>query len=89
MDTNLQNVCAGRTTLGDEDADVEITSVGTTLLADLDLILNPNGSGAQLGVNVTRCPAGTTGDAHQKGRPALHPPAADHVRCCRNMDNPC
>ena len=60
MDTNLQNVGAGRTTLGDEDADVEITSAGTTLLADLDLILNPNGSGAQLGVNVTRCPAGTT-----------------------------
>jgi hypothetical protein len=60
MDTNLQNVGAGRTTLGDEDSDVEITSAGTTLLADLDLILNPNGSGAQLGVNVTRCPAGTT-----------------------------
>src|SRR6266705_3957007 len=60
MDTNLNNVGAGRTTLGDEDADVEITAAGTTLLADLDLILNPNGRGAQLGVNVTRCPAGTT-----------------------------
>jgi hypothetical protein len=60
MDTDLNNVGAGRTTLGDEDADVEITPAGTTLLADLDLILNPNGSGAQLGVNVTRCPAGTT-----------------------------
>ncbi len=61
MDTDLNNVGVGRRTLGDEDADVEITSAGTTLLADLDLILNPNGGGAQLGVNVTRCPAGTTG----------------------------
>ncbi len=60
MDTDLNNVGAGRTTLGDEDADVEITSAGTTLLTDLDLILNRNGSGFQLGVNVTRCPAGTT-----------------------------
>ena len=59
MDANLNNVGAGRTTLGDEDADVEITSAGTTLLTDLDLILNRNGGG-QLGVNVTRCPAGTT-----------------------------
>jgi hypothetical protein len=63
MDTDLNNVGAGRTTLGDEDADVEITSTGTTLLADLDLILNRNGSGFQLGVNVTRCPAGTTAPA--------------------------
>jgi hypothetical protein len=60
MDTDLNNVGAGRTTLGDEDADVEITSAGTLLLADLDLILPPAGNGAQLGVNVTRCPAGTT-----------------------------
>jgi hypothetical protein len=60
MDTNLNNVGVGRTTLGDEDADVEITSAGTTLLTDLDLILNPNGGGQQLGVNVTRCPAGTS-----------------------------
>jgi BNR repeat protein len=63
MDTDLNNVGAGRTTLGDEDADVEITSTGTTLLADLDLILNRNGSGFQLGVNVTRCPAGTAAPA--------------------------
>jgi hypothetical protein len=63
MDTDLNNVGAGRTTLGDEDADVEITSTGTTLLADLDLVLNRNGSGFQLGVNVTRCPAGTTAPA--------------------------
>jgi len=60
MDTDLNNVGAGRTTLGDEDADVEISSTGTTLLTDLDLILNSQGSGFQLGVNVTRCPAGTT-----------------------------
>jgi len=40
MDTDLNNVGAGRTTLGDEDADVEISSTGTTLLTDLDLILN-------------------------------------------------
>src|SRR5262250_3536221 len=59
MDTGLNNVGAGRTTLGDEDADVEITSAGTTLLADLDVILNPTGTAAQFGVNVTRCPAGT------------------------------
>jgi hypothetical protein len=61
MDTNLNNVGAGRTTLGDEDADVKFTSAGTTLLADLDLIVNSNFKGPQLGVNVTRCPAGSTG----------------------------
>ena len=44
---------------GDEDADVEITSAGTLLLADLDLILNKQFTSAQLGVNITRCPAGT------------------------------
>jgi hypothetical protein len=60
MDTDLNNVGAGRTTLGDEDADVEITSVGTTLLADLNVSFNRNVKGIQLGVNVTRCPAGTT-----------------------------
>ena len=59
MDTDLNNVGVGRTTLGDGDADVEITSAGTTLLADLNLIFNRNGGGFQLGVNVTRCPAGT------------------------------
>ena len=41
MDTDLNNKGAGRLTLGDEDADVEITASGTTLLADLDLIVNP------------------------------------------------
>jgi hypothetical protein len=59
MDTSLNNVGAGRSTLGDEDADVEITSAGTLLLADLDLIVNRHGS-SQLGVNVTRCPAAAT-----------------------------
>jgi len=61
MDTDLQNVGAARTTLGDEDADVEITAAGTLLLADLDLIVNPKFNAFQLGVNVTRCPAGATG----------------------------
>jgi hypothetical protein len=60
MDTDLKNVGAGRTTLGDEDADVEITSAGTLILADLDLILPPGANAYQLGVNVTRCPKGTT-----------------------------
>src|SRR5439155_12031461 len=32
MDTDLKNHGAGRTTLGDEDADVEITAAGTLLL---------------------------------------------------------
>jgi hypothetical protein len=60
MDTDLKNVGAGRTTLGDEDADVKISSAGTTLLADLNVSFNRNIKGIQLGVNVTRCPAGTT-----------------------------
>lgn len=60
MDTDLNNVGAGRNTLGDEDADVEFTSVGTLLLADLDLIVNKNFNSFQLGVNVTRCPRGST-----------------------------
>lgn len=60
MDTDLNNVGAGRTTLGDEDADVKFTSAGTLLLTDLDLIVNRNFKGFQLGVNVTRCPAGAT-----------------------------
>src|SRR5215471_7049056 len=63
MDTNLNNVGAGRTTLGDGDADVEITSAGTTLLADLNVSFNSNVKGIQFGVNVTRCPAGTAAPA--------------------------
>jgi hypothetical protein len=61
VDANLQSVGAGRTRLGSEDTDVKFTSAGTMLLADLDLIINRNGRGPQLGVNVTRCPAGATG----------------------------
>jgi hypothetical protein len=60
MDTNLSAPGKGRLELGDEDADVEVTSAGTTLLADLDLIINGGFNNAQLGVSVTRCPAGTT-----------------------------
>jgi len=63
MDTDLSNVGAGRTTLGDGDADVETTSAGTTLLADLNFSFNRNVQGLQLGVNVTRCPAGTAAPA--------------------------
>jgi hypothetical protein len=61
VDANLQSVGAGRTRLGSEDTDVKFTSAGTMLVADLDLIINRNGKGPQLGVNVTRCPAGATG----------------------------
>jgi len=61
VDANLQNVGAWRTRLGSEDTDVKFTSAGTMLLTDLDLIINRNGRGPQLGVNVTRCPAGATG----------------------------
>jgi len=61
MDASLHNVGAGRTTLGDEDADVKISSAGTLLLADLNVSFNRNVKGIQLGVDVTRCPARTTG----------------------------
>lgn len=57
MDQNLQNHGAGRTTLGDGDADVEFTSTGTILLADLDFYFNA----LQLGVSVTQRPKGATG----------------------------
>ena len=63
MDANLQAQGKGRTTLGDGDADVDITSAGTTLLADLDFVVNPRFSKFQLGVSVTRCPSGATGPA--------------------------
>jgi hypothetical protein len=63
MDTNIAGHGNGRTTLGDGDADVEITSAGTTLLADLDIVVNPIFNNAQLGVSVTRCPKATTGPA--------------------------
>jgi len=61
VDANLQNVGAGRARLGSEDTDVKYTSAGTALLVDLDLIINRNFTGPQLGVNVTRCPAGAAG----------------------------
>jgi hypothetical protein len=44
-----------RLTLGDEDADIEFTSAGTMLLAELNVIPNPNFNQAQFGVDVTRC----------------------------------
>src|SRR5512133_3014374 len=60
MDTNLSLQGKGRLELGDEDADVEITAAHTTLLADLDLIVNGGFNNFQLGVSVTRCPAGSS-----------------------------
>jgi hypothetical protein len=57
MDTLLPIQGAGRINLGDGDADVEVTSAGTILLADLDIIFNRAGSFTALGVSVTRCPA--------------------------------
>ena len=63
MDTLLPIQGKGRINLGDGDADVEVTSAGTTLLADLDIIFNPNFNSAQLGVSVTRCPATATSKA--------------------------
>jgi len=47
-----------RLALGDEDADIEFTSAGTMLLADLNVIINPKFNNAQLGVDVTRCASG-------------------------------
>ena len=40
---------------------MKYTSAGTALLVDLDLIINRNSTGPQLGVSVTRCPAGAAG----------------------------
>ena len=63
MDTSLPIQGSGRVNLGDGDADVEVTSVGTILLADLDIIFNHTGQTAQLGVSVTRCPASAASKA--------------------------
>lgn len=63
MDTSVPIPGNGRINLGDGDADLEITAAGTTLLADLDIIFGPTGKFSQLGVSVTRCPAGATGPA--------------------------
>jgi hypothetical protein len=61
MDTSLPIQGKGRVNLGDGDADVEITSAGTILLADLDIIFTAQDTHAKLGVSVTRCPATATG----------------------------
>jgi hypothetical protein len=50
MDTQLPIQGNGRLNLGDGDADVEVTSAGTILLADLDIIFNAARNHAQLGV---------------------------------------
>jgi hypothetical protein len=60
MDTALPIQGSGRSNLGDEDADVEVTSAGTILLADLTAIFNRAGGFTALGVSVTRCPASAT-----------------------------
>jgi hypothetical protein len=61
MDTLLPIQGKGRVNLGDGDADIEITSAGTTLLNDLDIIFTAGGTHVKLGVSVTRCPASATG----------------------------
>ena len=61
MDTSLPKHGMGRTALGDGDADIAVTSAGTTLLTDLDFFVNPPFTKFQLGVSVTRCPANATG----------------------------
>jgi hypothetical protein len=61
MDTSLPITGKGRVNLGDGDADIEITSAGTTLLNDLDIIFTANFTHVKLGVSVTRCPASATG----------------------------
>jgi hypothetical protein len=63
MDTLLPISGARRVNLGDGDADVEVTSAGTILLADLDIIFNAALNHIQLGVSVTRCPATATAPA--------------------------
>jgi len=62
MDTNLPHH-GNRTALGDGDADLTVTSNGTTLLADLNFLVNPPFSKFQNGVGVTRCPASAKGPA--------------------------
>ncbi len=60
MDTTVPVAGKGRVGLGDGDGDVEVTSVGTILLVDLDFIVNQQFK-FQLGVSVTRCPSTATG----------------------------
>ena len=61
MDTLLPIQGKGRVNLGDGDADIEVTSAGTTLLNDLDIIFTANFTHVKLGVSVTRCPASAVG----------------------------
>jgi hypothetical protein len=61
MDRSLPIQGRGRINVGDGDADLEITSAGTMLLADLDIVFTAKGTHAKLGVSVTRCPASATG----------------------------
>jgi len=61
MDQRLPVPGAGRLGLGSGDADIEVTSAGTILLADLTFIFNRTANALQLGVSLTRCPAGATG----------------------------
>jgi hypothetical protein len=61
MDTSLPIQGNGRVNVGDGDADLEVTSAGTTLLADLDVIFTAQGTHNKLGVSVTRCPASAVG----------------------------
>jgi hypothetical protein len=60
MDTSQPIQGNGRVNLGDGDADLAVTSAGTILLADLDVIFNRTGRFTALGVSVTRCPATAT-----------------------------
>jgi hypothetical protein len=53
----------GRIGLGSGDADIEVTSVGTILLADLIFVVNKNFNAFTLGVSITRCPAAATSPA--------------------------
>jgi len=57
MATSIPQPGNGRIGLGDGDADLEITSAGTTLLADLNFVVNKNFNSFSLGVDVTRCPS--------------------------------
>jgi hypothetical protein len=59
IDTSVPVPGNGRIGLGSGDADIEITSAGTIVVADLDFIVNKGGK-FQLGVSITRCPAGST-----------------------------
>jgi hypothetical protein len=59
IDTSVPVPGNGRIGLGSGDADIEITSAGTIVVADLDFLVNRGGK-FQLGVSITRCPAGST-----------------------------